>query len=78
MEDRILTLEREVGDLRVCNASLSVSVEHLAKNVEKLTTVAQDLTDIMNRGRGAIWVVGGVGTIFGAGITAWITHVLSR
>lgn len=64
-DTRIFELEREVGNLRVSNASLSTSVEHLAGAVETLTATVQELRDTMNQGRGALWLAmflaGGVG-----------------
>lgn len=64
-DSRILELEREVGNLRVSNAALTTSLDHLAGAVETLTTTVQDLRDAMNQGRGALWfamfVAGGAG-----------------
>lgn len=54
-DSRILELEREVGNLRVSNAALATSLDHLAGAVETLTRTVQDLRDTMNKGRGALW-----------------------
>ena len=64
-EGRVLQLEREVGDLRVHNAKLITSMEHLVGAVEGLNSTVQELRDTMNKGRGALWfamlLAGGIG-----------------
>lgn len=75
MEARISDLEREVGDLRVCNASLSTSVDHLSGNVKELTVVVQQLRDAMNQSKGALWAITGAAGIVGA-TAASVVHKL--
>ncbi len=76
-EDRIAALEARVYQQHAEIAALSSSVEHLADAVAKLTVVAQDLRDNMNRGRGALWVFGTMAGTLG-GVIAWATTLLFR
>lgn len=78
MEARILDLEHEVTDLRVFNASLSKSVEHLSTNVEKLGVVVQELRDTMNQGRGALWPIAGALSLASAALATWVTNWVSK
>lgn len=56
-------MEAQVTELRIANAELSSSVEHLTRTVESLTTTVQSLRDTINQGRGAMWImVGAAGT----------------
>lgn len=67
MENRIVSLEGEVTDLKVANAKLAVSVEHLAKAVDALSLVVQTQRDALNQGRGILvtlmFVAGAVGAV---------------
>lgn len=67
MEVRIASLESEVTDLKVANAKLAVSVEHLAKAVDALSIVVQTQRDALNQGRGILvtlmFVAGAVGAV---------------
>lgn len=67
MEQRISALEGEVTDLRVANAKLAVSVEHLAKAVDALSLVVQTQRDTINQGRGVLvtlmFAAGAVGAV---------------
>lgn len=66
-EERITSLEREVTDLRVANAKLASSIEHLVKAVDALALVVQQQRDTMNQGRGILvtlmFVSGSIGAI---------------
>lgn len=74
MEQRISALEGEVTDLRVANAKLAVSVEHLAKAVDALSLVVQTQRDTINQGRGVL-----VTLMFAAGaVGALITTVIKK
>jgi hypothetical protein len=75
-EDRIRQLEEHVGDLRVENASLAMSVQHLSASVEKLTVSLTELQAVMNKGRGALWVIVGVSTFLGGVISAGINKAM--
>lgn len=67
MEARVSCLENEVTDLKVANAKLAVSVEHLAKAVDALSIVVQTQRDALNQGRGILvtlmFAAGAVGAI---------------
>lgn len=68
--DRIAELERDLTDVRIENAGLRASLEHLATAVTGLTTVVQDLRDTMNRGKGAIGLFAALSGALG-GLLAW-------
>lgn len=67
MEARLQSLESEVTDLKVANAKLAVSVEHLAKAVDALSLVVQTQRDTINQGRGVLvtlmFAAGAVGAL---------------
>ena len=77
MEDRIRDLEKEVGYLRVDNATLGQSVELLSTNVKALTDVVQDLRDTMNKGRGALWAVCS-GSAVAGGVVATVAELIFK
>jgi uncharacterized protein YlxW (UPF0749 family) len=66
-DERISSLEREVTDLRVANAKLASSIEHLVKAVDALALVVQQQRDTMNQGRGILitlmFVSGSIGAL---------------
>lgn len=70
-DERITTLEGHVTDLRVDNARLSESVDHLARAVANLTTIVGTLNDTFNKGKGAVWLFGMVATAVG-GLASWV------
>lgn len=74
MEVRIASLESEVTDLKVANAKLAVSVEHLAKAVDALSIVVQTQRDALNQGRGIL-----VTLMFAAGaVGAVVSTIIKR
>jgi hypothetical protein len=73
--ERVHHVERQVTDLRVANAALSSSVEHLAKTVDVLNVTVQSLRDTINQGRGAIWVMVGAAGAVGAVIATMIKRL---
>ena len=73
-EDRVRELEAQVTNLRVDNAGLATSVEHLAGAVKTLTETVQDLRDAMNKGRGALWMA----MLLAGGIGAAVATVIKR
>ncbi len=76
-EERIRTLEAHVGDLRVENASLAASVQHLTESVNRLTISLTELQATMNKGRGALWVIVGASTFLGGAISAGVNKLLN-
>lgn len=73
-EDRVRELEAQVTNLRVDNAGLATSVEHLAGAVKTLTETVQELRDTMNKGRGALWMA----MLLAGGIGGALTTVIKR
>lgn len=73
-EDRIRALEVDVADLRVSNAQLAVSIDHLVKAVDALSLVVQQQRDMLNQGRGVLWAV-----MFAAGaVGALVTTMVKK
>lgn len=64
--ERLSTVEEQVTKLRVSNAELAKSVEHLSTAVTALTATVQVLRDTINTGRGALWVIAGAAGALGA------------
>lgn len=77
-EDRIRTLEREVSDLRVANAGLAASVEHLSTAVESLTSTVTVLNNAMNQGKGAARLVLALAAMGGGGLGAILALALRK
>lgn len=79
-EERITRLESEVVDLRITQERIAGALEHIADSVKKFEPVAEavrELTDTMNKGKGALWALGCMFTALGA-IAAWITHWITK
>ncbi len=77
-EERIRTLEEHVGNLRVENASLAASVQHLTESVDRLTVSLTGLEATMNRGKGALWVVVGASSVAGAILASMISNLFGK
>lgn len=75
MEQRIVSLEVEVTDLKVANAKLAVSVEHLAKAVDALSIVVQTQRDALNQGRGVLVTLMFVSGAVGAAVSTLLKKV---
>lgn len=71
-EDRIRALEVDVADLRVSNAQLAVSIDHLVKAVDALSLVVQQQRDMLNQGRGVLWAVMFAAGAIGAVVTTLV------
>lgn len=69
-DERLGELERKVTDLRITNATLAQSVEHLTVAVTALNDTVQILRDTMNKGRGALWLAMTAAGISGA--AGWV------
>jgi hypothetical protein len=74
VEDRVRELERDISSLRVANAELAKSVEHLSASVRALTDTVSTLRDTMNQGKGALWL----GVLAAGSVGALITTVLKK
>ena len=57
LERQVGELERQVTQLRINEASRVVAIEHLTEVAVKLTEKVEQLTMILERGKGAAWVV---------------------
>ena len=77
VEDRVLELEQKVGDLRVANATLAFSVEHLSKSIDDLNAIVKSLSENMSFGKGAWWAFGGV-IVLMASVVAFAIHELAN
>lgn len=65
MEERIHDLESQVTALRINNAQLSTSLEHLSKAVSQLQSGVDALNETISKGKGAMAVIGGAGLAAG-------------
>ncbi len=77
-DQTIAQLERDVTDLRIANATLAASVEHLAKSVIALTQTVEVLRDTINQGKGALWLIVAAAGGVGAAITMAIKQVMGQ
>jgi len=75
VEQRIRELENIVSDLRVNDAERRVVLTHLLTEVDNLTKAIEHLTSTINRGKGALWVLLGVGAAVGSGVH-WLADML--
>lgn len=71
---RIRELEQRVQDAAISNASLTASVNHLTTTVEALNETVRGLNDVMNQGRGALWL----GMLLVGTLSATIALVFKR
>lgn len=58
-------MEDRLRDLEIAHAHLTTNVEHLAKATERLSISVSSLEAALNRGRGALWGIGGVASVLG-------------
>jgi hypothetical protein len=71
---RIRELERHAGDARVTDAKLATSLEHLSRTVEMLNVTVSTLRDVMNQGRGALWL----GMLLAGSLSATLALLIRR
>jgi len=57
MEEDLRMMQNDLVGLKIANASLTSSVNHLADTVRALTETVQILRDTMNQGRGMMWLL---------------------
>lgn len=74
-DDTLRALDRDISDLRVSNAKLSTSVDNLTEKVDQLTELVGNLNNIIQRGKGALWVVALFAGAIGAGVTTLVKKV---
>lgn len=58
-------METRVRDLEIDAAKREVQVEFLVQVVKDNTKAITELTEVLNRGKGAAWAMAGVYTLFG-------------
>jgi hypothetical protein len=60
-------LDRDVVALKVSHAQLAVTVAALTQQAQALQQTTKELTDTLNRGRGALWgimfIAGAIGSV---------------
>lgn len=71
---RVRELERNIKRIEIANASLATSVEHLSTSVRALTKTVEVLRDMMNQGRGALWL----GVLAAGSVGAMMTALVKR
>jgi hypothetical protein len=76
-EERLAALESHVTDVRIDNARINESIDHLAATVADLALSVKNLTGYMERGKGALWVFGIMSATAG-GLISWATTLLFR
>lgn len=73
---RVRELERDIKRIEIANASLATSVEHLSSSVKALTETVGVMRDMMNKGRGALWLGVIAAGSFGAVVTTLVKKIL--
>lgn len=84
MEQRVQTLEREVGDLRVTVAEQSVQINHLITalrdsrdEMKAMRDTLQPLSDAVQKGRGGLAVMNLLAVIAGGAVVAATSRLLN-
>lgn len=73
MEGRMIHLERQHSDLR----ERVTRIEGLEEMIGELRTDMRRLTDALNRGKGAVWVVATIGIAAGT-VIHWLLNQIGR
>jgi hypothetical protein len=68
MEDRVRQLELDAVERRV-------QVQFLVDVVEANTKAINELTTVLNKGKGAAWAMAGVYTLFGGAVATFVSWV---
>lgn len=76
MEDRITSLEKQVGDLREAKAKTEAMLENTNARLEELIVITGQLRDMLNKGKGAWLVIVVVAGTVGATISTVFKKVL--
>jgi len=76
VDERIRELEMQMSDLRVDNARLGVQVSHSTEVMSQLSNAVEELTDALNKIKGAFWVLGIVASAIGA-VAHWISQTFT-
>lgn len=77
MPDEILRdLERDVVALKVSNAELAGELRNLRDTVDKLDAAVNNLTETLNRGKGAMWGIMLIAGSLGASLTTIVKKLM--
>lgn len=77
MPDEILRdLERDVVALKVSNAELAGELRNLRGTVDKLDAAVNNLTETLNRGKGAMWGIMLIAGSLGASLTTIVKQLM--
>jgi len=76
VEDRVLTLEDKVSELREERAAFKIEMNNLQRDVRELNLTMKDLVSTIDQSKGAIWIIGGISGIIGA-IGHWLATLYS-
>ncbi len=66
MEDRLAELEAQVVQLRIKQGQSEVKFDQLEPAIKSLATNVAELKSSIDKGRGAIWMIGSLGALAGA------------
>ena len=70
-EERLRQVESHVGDLRVATEVTETKLDQLTKALDKLTPAVEECTAAINKGKGALWLVG-IGSSSLGGLAGWL------
>jgi hypothetical protein len=76
VEERVHALENEMTTLRISDAERRVVLAHLLSEVDGLSKAIKALTEAINKGKGALWVIGGLGIGIGSAVH-WILDLIA-
>jgi len=62
---RIAALESQVVDVRIAHGKTQVKLDQLDPTIAELTRCVHELQSSIDKGRGAIWMVGSLGVLVG-------------
>lgn len=69
-------LERDVVALKVSNAELTGELRNLRGTVDKLDAAVNNLTEALNRGKGAMWGIMLIAGSLGASLTTIVKKLM--
>lgn len=78
LQDEQTRIFDEIGKLREARAGQEVFNSQLKDDLESLTTAVQQLTSVIDRSRGALWVISGAAGAIGAMISAVVSYLVHQ
>lgn len=78
MADELSQLRTEVSYLREANGRHDANIQNLTLQLTTLTVAVTDLTAVLNRGRGALWVVVTASSAVGGGVAWLLNHFIGK